>query len=268
MSVRHNLPLSNDQLYEAAPAIFAMQPSPKVSDRYMFLPTIDMIEAMRVEDWLPVAALQQRHRTVSREFGKHQVHFRHASMMDRSIGLQDTFLEIILRTAHNGSNAWNLQGGLFRLVCLNGMTISDGFFAGIHVRHVGPKEEVSNVIEGSFKVLNETDKVAGRIQHLSSVQLERPQQVEMAEKAIKLRWPKGDAPVDADKVLQARRWVDRGDSAWLVYNRLQENLIKGGIEGRNANGRRTTIRQITGIDANRRINDGLFDLAAEYAEAA
>ena len=39
------------------------------------------------------------------------------------------------------------------------------------------------------------------------------------------------------QVLQPRRWEDKKDDLWMVYQRLQENLIKGGLSGRSAKGK-------------------------------
>jgi hypothetical protein len=44
---------------------------------------------------------------------------------------------------------------------------------------------------------------------------------------------------------------------------VQENLINGGLRGRNANGRVITTRAVTGIDQNIRLNRALWVLADE-----
>ncbi|KGQ17476.1 hypothetical protein HMPREF3129_10120 [Proteus sp. HMSC14B05] len=44
--------------------------------------------------------------------------------------------------------------------------------------------------------------------------------------------------------LQPRRWEDKKDALWTVYQRLQENLIKGGLSGRNAKGKQARTRSV------------------------
>ncbi|NRE31720.1 DUF932 domain-containing protein [Burkholderia pseudomallei] len=48
---------------------------------------------------------------------------------------------------------------------------------------------------------------------------------------------------------------------WSVFNRTQENLIKGGLSARAANGRRQTTRPVQGIDNGIRLNRALWLLA-------
>jgi hypothetical protein len=47
----------------------------------------------------------------------------------------------------------------------------------------------------------------------------------------------------------------------MTFNRLQENLIKGGLRGRSANGRRQSTRAVQGIDSDIRLNRSLWLLA-------
>jgi len=48
---------------------------------------------------------------------------------------------------------------------------------------------------------------------------------------------------------------------WSTFNRVQENLVKGGLTGRNANGRQQRTRPVQGIDQNVRLNRALWLLA-------
>ncbi|MNY69161.1 hypothetical protein D3C86_2070570 [compost metagenome] len=58
-----------------------------------------------------------------------------------------------------------------------------------------------------------------------------------------------------------RRTDDDRRDLWAVFNRTQENLIKGGLRARVANGRRQSTRPVQGIDQNLRLNRALWLLA-------
>ena len=49
-------PLNNDQLFQAAPSIFTTDKHWSRSDRYTYIPTITVIEALRKEGFLPFSA--------------------------------------------------------------------------------------------------------------------------------------------------------------------------------------------------------------------
>ena len=49
-------PLSNVELKSLAPSIFATSPSFEVSEKYAFIPTIEVVEMFRNSSWYPVEA--------------------------------------------------------------------------------------------------------------------------------------------------------------------------------------------------------------------
>ncbi len=56
-------------------------------------------------------------------------------------------------------------------------------------------------------------------------------------------------PITEEQVLQPRHWENKKDDLWTTYQRfLQENLINGGLSGRNAKGKRACTRLVNGID--------------------
>lgn len=54
--------LSNDTMHRLPPSIFANEPFHEVIDRYRFVPTIEVVEALRKEGWYPAKVLESRTR--------------------------------------------------------------------------------------------------------------------------------------------------------------------------------------------------------------
>jgi hypothetical protein len=69
-----------------------------------------------------------------------------------------------------------------------------------------------------------------------------------------------------DQLLSARRDADFGNSLWLTYNVVQENLVTGGLQGRSASGRTSRTRAIRAIREDIRINVGLWNHAMGLLE--
>src|SRR3546814_10655148 len=65
------------------------------------------------------------------------------------------------------------------------------------------------------------------------------------------------APITESQILMPRRHDDDRRDLWSVFNRTQENLTKGGLSARAANGRRQTTRPVQGIDQSVRLNRAL-----------
>ncbi len=67
--------------------------------------------------------------------------------------------------------------------------------------------------------------------------------------------------------MQPRRWEGKKDDLWTVYQRLQENLIKGGLSGRNAKGKRARTRSVNGIDGDIKLNKALWVMTEKMHES-
>jgi hypothetical protein len=70
-------------------------------------------------------------------------------------------------------------------------------------------------------------------------------------------------PVTESQILAPRRFEDRRDDMWTTFNRVQENMMKGGLRGRNRSSRTTTTRPVNGIDQSVKLNRALWVLAEE-----
>ena len=59
------------------------------------------------------------------------------------------------------------------------------------------------------------------------------------------------------QILSPRRWQDESNYLWTTYQRIQENLIKGGLSGRTIKGKRVHTREVKGIDGDVKLNRAL-----------
>jgi len=264
---RTDYAMTNDQLRAAAPSIFAAQPWHAMSDRYTFIPTSAVVDRMRAEGFQPVAATQSRTRIEGKgDFTKHVIRFRDmragSAPATRALGV--IYPELVLTNSHDGGSAYKLDAGLFRLVCTNGMVVSDGEFSQINVRHSGSAD---GIIEASYEVVEQFPKVIDSAANFQALRLTAPEQRAYASAALALRYDEGTAPVSADQVMRARRTEDSDSTLWNTFNRAQENLVGGGLHGRNAETRRhVTTRPVNGISENTRLNKALWTLTQEMAK--
>ena len=63
-----NEPLSYQEIQETAPSIFTTQPSQKVSDKYSFIPTVQVLEDMNKLGWDPYQVSQRKGRNGSHPY--------------------------------------------------------------------------------------------------------------------------------------------------------------------------------------------------------
>ena len=58
--LRSPVPLTDDQIRVAAPSIFALEKHASRSERYAYVPTIEVLRALRAEGFAPLMVAQTR----------------------------------------------------------------------------------------------------------------------------------------------------------------------------------------------------------------
>lgn len=256
--LRAQTPLSDDQIRQVAPSIFADGKHASRSERYTYIPTSDVLSGLRKEGFQPFMVAQTRVRDEGkRDHTKHMLRLRHADQIN---GTEAN--EIILLNSHDGTSSYQMLAGQFRFVCCNGMVCGDTA-SDIRVPHKG--NVVERVIAGAFEVLDGFTRVVEEREGMKSLTLHEAEQAAFARAALELKYETDTqpAPITERQLLETRRFADRGNDLWTTFNRVQENLTRGGLPARTATGRSTTTRPVVGIDQNVKLNRALWVLAEE-----
>ncbi|RYD95892.1 MAG: DUF945 domain-containing protein [Sphingobacteriales bacterium] len=257
-SLRSHEPLTNDQIRTVAPSIFADEAHESRSSRYVYIPTINVLDKLREEGFQPFMVCQTRVRDQGKkDHTKHMIRLRHASRI-----MAKEANEIILLNSHDGTSSYQMIPGVFRFVCSNGLVVGESM-GDQKVRHSGSHDVVDDVIEGAYEVLRQFERVDGQRDAMKSQILRPYEQMALAEAALTYRYDetKAPAPITASQLLLPHRIEDRSDDLWTTFNRVQENVIKGGLRGKNKANRRTTTRAVNGIDQDVKLNRALWVLA-------
>ena len=258
-------PMTNDQLKVKAPAIFADKAHERVSEKYKFIPTIQVVDVLRNQGWFPVQAFESGVRDISRKgFQKHSVRF---ARDDGKLLVGDSRPEILLTNAHDGFPTYNLHAALFRLICSNGMIVADTTFEKVSIRHQGFKDE--DVIDASYRIIEDVPKIAESVDRFRSIELSQDEQIIFANAALELKWADTkEQPIVAEQLLNARHYQDNGkNDLWHTMNNIQENLIRGGLRGRNPQTRRRQkTRAVKSINEDIRLNKALWTLTEKMVE--
>jgi Domain of unknown function (DUF932) len=215
--------------------------------------------------------MQGRSRTEGKEaFTKHLVRFQHQTGAMQ--GREGVVPEVILMNAHDGTSSYRVMGGAFRPICKNGLVAAD-IIDDVRIGHTG--DVVHKVIEGTWSVVEKMPAIADQSRRWQDVQLTREEQHAFALATHELRLGElSEATaeaIDPDWLIAPRRTEDRGSDLWRVFNRAQENALRGGIEGvavrEDREGRkvrrRVTTRPVGNIDGQTALNRAMWRLAAE-----
>lgn len=235
----------------------ATHPAPTVSGRYQFISTQEIVARCAQEGWQVASATHARTRSRDGAYSKHMLDLRHP---DHN-AVHGSVPRIIVINSHDGSGSARVAAGLYRFVCSNGLIVGTTIDSAV-VRHTG--DAAANLIHRVQTLARETQTVYGKIESWAKKDLTRPQREAFARFAAQLRW--GDARrFEVEELLQVRRAEDDGGDLWRTFNRVQENTMRGGLQGLSRSGRAATSRPLSDITRSVQFNADLWQLAEEVA---
>lgn len=269
--------LTIDELKNTCPMAFKEAPTnPNVSERYKLTDTETIIKDLAKEGWYPVQASQCRHKKNSKGIRSfHMIAFQSPDVYiekkrsDGSVEV-DSFPRIILTNSHDGYNSFKFMIGLYRVICTNGLCVSDGEFESISVRHTYNTEFIRTVVEAAVARVPE---IAAKMTTMRNTEVTEEQKAELATEVMKIR--KGvdeDEKFDIDEdtimeILNPVRDEDKSDDLWTVFNVCQEKMIKGGFYTMGKNDKLRKQRRIASVKKDLEYNRRLWEFAMRYMPA-
>ena len=238
-----------------------------ISDKYVHVPTEQVIEDVMKLGWSPINAYRVNSRKKRNGVGRHMIKFVNYDFMQEG---KTEYPELLLTNSHDGTTAFKLDVGIFRLVCSNGMVIKSQDFGSMKVRHYGYDFET---IKGAVNTLVEQiPDYLKQVEDMKEQELEREQMLEFAREAALLRFKTAniqtiDKLVDVDDLLESTRKEDEGNGLWEVFNRLQEKVVNGKFNYALGKKERKA-RPVKGFKSQVKLNQDLWELASSYLPEA
>jgi hypothetical protein len=253
--------MERNDLERVCPSFYATQPKEDVSDKYTFLNTREIACQLWDNGWMPVSAREQRANIADNKgFTKHIVRFA-----NKDFKVNGERIEIVGVNSHNRAAAFSLMAGVFRLVCSNGMVAKTSDFGSFKIKHIG--DIGSQVQEAVNKISGTASKIAGSIEDFKTIDLTQNERGLFASTAHEYLYGENNhAPITPRGLLITRRRTDEGTDLWTTFNKVQENIMKGGIRGRAKTGRRTRTRAIKDISKDVKLNQALWTMAENFAQ--
>lgn len=256
-------PLETAQLKRFAPTIFQKRPIEGVSDNYGMVKTFEIIEAMRESGYDCVEVRQSRRRDEARmPFTKHMLKFKRSGSVKSLLKRGDVVPQVVMLNSHDKSSGFHLYAGMFRVVCSNGLMVADGqFVEPIKVRH--SLSMIADIVEKSRELIKGADGVYSIRENMLSVPMNDKQALTFARAAIEFRPPRRSGILEPATLLIPRREEDNRGDLWHVFNRVQENMMKGGADTITEAGRQVRTKGIGRIERDVQVNSALWGLAVD-----
>lgn len=234
-----------------------------ITERYVHVPTEKVIEDIMQMGWEPINAYRVNSRKKRSGTGHHMVKFVNYDFIKED---STEYPELLLTNSHDGTTAFTLDVGIFRLVCSNGMVVKSQDFGSMKVRHYG--YDFETIQSAVNELVAQIPDYLKQVDNMKEQKLEREQQLEFARKAAMLRFSNTtedtiEKIVDMEDVLDVERKEDDGNGLWEVFNRIQEKIINGKFQYALGSKERKA-RPVKGFKQQVKLNQDLWELASSY----
>lgn len=257
----------------SAPAIYAENPVDRVSNRYSFVPTTELIKDFKALGW-DVNRVKQQKSHVDPLHTKHLVVFRNPSMPM----ISGVIPELLLVNSHDRTTSFKFMAGLFRSICLNGLVVSINLFESVQIRHID--YQFSDIQALVNQMLENMPKLIESIHTMQNTMMTQVDKEEFAVRAVAARFfeyvNRRNKAIDKETIESAIsipellipiRKEDESDTVWAVYNRLQEKILKGGFKKIGTKDEiAKRVRPVTNIGLDISVNQKLWEIASHYTK--
>lgn len=227
---------------EICPAVLTETAAPETSGRYGFINTMQAMQILGDHGFRPTQATQRPSRnTAHRPFAMHAISFAHDRDLNQSNW--ESRPEVTIFNSHDGKACLSLYAGVYRAICSNHLLGGDGFKSKMRHSHT--------TANGFESMLKETaanlPRMMQRVSALQETTVDNESAMDFAYNAAALRWEQMPQDMEGGfmspeqakpgayfsrttvwDMFAANRYQDQGLTAWLVFNRIQENIMRGG----------------------------------------
>ena len=236
------------------------------SEKYVQIPTANLIQRF-VDNGFDITTMQQANYRKSDREGKVKHLVRLGLRSDTDTELRR---EVVLFNSSDRSSSLRLNFGMTRFVCMNGLVAGDMLVPEVRIKHTmkNPFDRIDEFADSIKSVIHEEELLRQRMknQRLSFYDMHH-----IAEYAVSLREDNLDMVLDPTELLLTRRVEDQGKDLFTVFNRIQENLVKGSYTkiytGFDEDGEPTTSQKKTKILTDKQkyisVNKKLHQFCAE-----
>jgi len=246
------------------PALFSTEAHPKMSERYAFTHTYDIVDALQKQEYRIVSIQGGDTR-----FSQLLVRMRHLNYIDMYDENADGAPELVIIDSHDGTKSLRLALGYIRFLCMNGVIAGDMLYNRMF-RH-NSRDLMPNVMLEVKDISSYVTSLTSSIDEMRNYHTTTADRIRLADIATIQRFG-----ADRDEtfklnmrysLLHRRRRQDTAEDLHTVVNVIQENAIRGGFTYcANPHARQMRMvksRPVNSIDTNVKLNTALWNEATK-----
>jgi hypothetical protein len=217
----------------------------RINQKEFYIPTLDVVTKLQDEGWRVSGVAEQRGK--NRKISHNYVQLQHPDFaVQNSKGKDEAFTSITLSNSCSGDKSLQMNLGLFRQVCTNGLVAFDRHAESQNIKHIAINaRDLDRFITPMNSKVN---KLLAEVTEMKHRGLSAEEMRELARQAASLRY-RDLSTFNIDDLLIVNRVEDESNDLWTVFNRIQENLT----------------HDVKNMNEDIRINQQLFSLVENFA---
>jgi len=216
-----------------------------VKQKEFYIPTLDIVKKFQNEGWQIKGVNEQRGK--NRKISSNYIQLHHPDFaVKNNKGKDEAFTSITISNSCNGAKPLQMNLGIYRQVCSNGLVRFDQHGETEKIKHI--EINANNLDRFLVPINNKVDKMLAEITEMKHRGLSAEDMKKLATEAASLRYANLD-DINIDDLLAVNRVEDESNDLWTVFNRIQENLT----------------HDIVNLDEDIKLNQRLFALAETFA---
>lgn len=138
-------------------------------------------------------------------------------------------LQLLVTNAHNGKSALHLDSGIFRAVCANGL-VSGNKMHSSRVLHKGG--DIDRKLKESLEyIVAQMASLKSDVERMKNHQVTNSEAYDYMMSMAEYRLKDIDlVGINYESVAKLHRAEDQSNDLYTFFNRVQENIIRGGIK--------------------------------------
>ena len=241
------------------------------SDRYQFIDSKKILSFFESQGYNFDGASYGRVKL--QEKNGYQKHIMAFSRPDLNIDGENK-MQVLALNSHDGSGALKLYTGVYRAICANGLISGDTLHQQ-KITHIG---NIENKLKDSLNyIASHIVDLKNQVRKMQDQKINQEQALAFLNYASDCRFENIDNIIDVDlqSLNKVRRAADSKNDIFTYFNRVQEAVIRGGVNYRkiapikDKNGhihydiKHNTTRQLSSVKKQIDLNQRLWNKAVE-----
>jgi len=197
-----------------------------VSDKYIITPTQDIITELNKYHGFKTVGYNQAN-VRKKEKANYQKHMVMLEAEDSK--MFDGTLRIVLFNSNDRSTSIRMYLGYYRDACANDVVFGDDLMEPVMIKHTR-QDWRSSVKEMADNYLSAKQQTEDMIDRMRTKKLSYGDIYKLTEKVSNDIWKGSGSILDHTQFANAQREDDLGKDLWHTYQRIQCNLLQGGVD--------------------------------------